>query len=472
MKNPSHDIVGREFLTYTIEQLIPLLRARKLSPVEVTQACLDRIEALNGTLCTYTLVLAEQALEQAREAMHALARSGPRSLLHGVPVSVKDVLETKGIPTTWGEKDLAEYRPSDDSTLVVKLREAGAIVLGKTNVDVYPHPEGARLIGPTRNPWDPKYLAGWSSGGSGAAVAALLDYSSIGTDTGGSIRIPAALCGVVGLKPTYGLVSKYRVFPYSNSFDHCGPLSRSVYDCALLLGIIAGHDPKDPTTVDRPVPDYTRGLGESVRGLRVGLPRGPFLEGDDPEVTRLVEEAVVVLGELGMEINAIDLPYFFDTWVVEVVSALETTAMAEAMGRPVRPSDLYVAHILGRGMAARRRILHRAISIREAAEHRYAEIFRHIDLIVMPTVPTTATGITEVSGKQRSDRLSFELELNTRIFSFIRYPAISIPCGFATDGMPVGLQIAGRPFEEELLLRAAHAYERATGWYRLHPVLL
>lgn len=463
-----------EFLTYTIGQLVHLLRGRKLSPVEVTQACLDRVQELNSSLCAYTAVLAEQALEQAREAERALARGMARSILHGVPVSVKDVYETRGIPTTWGAKDLAEYRPAEDSTVVTKLHEAGAILLGKTNVDAYPYHGGQwgqRLIGPTRNPWDLERTTGRSSGGSGAAVAAMLDYGSIGSDTAGSIRIPAAFCGVVGLKPTFGLVSKYRVFPYSYSFDHCGPLARSTHDCALLLHAITGHDSKDPTTVNRPVPDYTSGLEESVRGLRVGLPRAEAWESNQPEVTRLVEDAVSVLTGLGLEICEIDLPHLHDARWVSVVEALEISAMAEVMVSRERTADPYAAYLLLRDEAGRKRALDMGMQISQAAQLSYSEIFHSIDLIAMPTVPITAPRFTEVRSPWLRPGESFgEMVVrHTCIFNLVRYPAISIPCGIAGDGMPVGLQFAGRPFEEETVLRVAHHYEKATSWHFRHP---
>jgi aspartyl-tRNA(Asn)/glutamyl-tRNA(Gln) amidotransferase subunit A len=464
--------MGEEFLTYTIEQLAPLLRTRKLSPVEVTRACLERAEALNGKLSAYTIVLADRALEQAREAERALARGEGRSLLHGIPLSVKDVFETKDIPTTWGAKALASYRPVEDSTVVVKLRQAGALLIGKTNVDMYPYygwSDSERLIGPSRNPWDPQRTAGRSSGGSGASVAALMDYGSVGSDAGGSIRIPAALCGVVGLQPTFGLVSKYRVFPYSNSFDHCGPLARSVYDCALLLQTIAGYDRKDPTTVDRPVPDCTGGLGRPVGSLRIGLPRS---EANEPEVTRLIDEAVGILSDLGMEMHEISLPYLNDArWWVNMISFLETTAMTEAMVMPAKPLDLLPAYMTARNAAARKRVLDQSRVIGRAIQEAYAEIFNDVDLIITPTVPTTASRIGEDhSPWQRPAEPFAELMIRyTCIFTLIRHPAISIPCGFTTNGMPVGLQIVGRPFEEETVLRTAHAYERATGWHLRHP---
>ena len=466
-------MIDQDLATYTIGELVPLLRTREVSPVHVVQACLDRVERLNGTLCAYTTVLAEPALHQAREAERALAKGESRSLLHGIPVSVKDVCATRGIRTTWGARFLATYCPPGDSTVVVKLREAGAILLGKTNVDTYPYdgsPGSPRLIGPTRNPWDLARTAGRSSGGSAASVAASLDFGSIGSDNGGSIRIPAALCGVVGLKPTFGRVSKYRVFPYSDSFDHCGPLARSVYDCAALLGAIAGHDPKDATTVDRPVHDYVGGLEQPVRGLRAGVARVAW-EGNDPEVTRLVGEAIEVVSSLGLTMRDTDLPGLDHALWADAVGAAEINAMAEELAPRPTPANPYAAYMLERSQAFRQRVFDEGMGIVQAVRQAYAEIFRHIDLLVLPTVPITAPLLTEeTSPWTRADEVFVEMPARyTRLFNLIGYPAISVPCGYASDGMPVGVQIAGRPFEEEILLRVAHRYEQATDWHLRHP---
>ncbi|MBI4278552.1 MAG: hypothetical protein HY660_08860 [Armatimonadetes bacterium] len=463
-----------EFLSYTIEQLVPLFQTGQLSPLEVTRACLDRIAALNPTLQAYTAVLAEQALEDARQAERALARREARSPLQGVPVSVKDVFQTRDAPTTWGAADLAGYHTGHDATVVDGLRRAGAVLLGKANPDVYPYHGSARsprLIGPSRNPWDPERTAGRSSGGSAAGVAARLAYGSVGSDTGGSIRIPAAFSGVVGLKPTFGLVSNYRVFPYSKSFDCCGPLARSVYDCALLLGAVAGHDPEDPTTVDRPAADYLRGLDGSVRGVRVGVPRAAAWEGNDPEVTRLVDDAVAVLAAQGMVMQDIDLPDLHQGRWGRVVSAMETIEMADALGTPA-PSDPYAAHMRERAVLARTEILSLAQEVFRPMRLRYIGIFREVDVIALPTIAITAPRLSEEQSPwQRAGETLTELVARyLRIFNILGYPAISVPCGFSAGGLPVGLQIAGRPFEEALVLRAARAYERATDWHLRHPV--
>lgn len=465
-----------EFLAYDIGKLIQLFRRRHLSPVEVTRACLDRIASFNERLSAYITVLAEDALNEARKAEHAFMQGHAGGILQGVPISVKDVFETKDAPTTWGSRELAEHFAPEDSTVVSKLHEAGAIILGKTNVDMYPYdglPFTPRLIGPTRNPWDLNRTAGLSSGGSGASVAACLDYGSVGTDNGGSIRIPAALCGVVGLKPTFGLVSRHRVFPYSVSFDHCGPIARSVLDCALLFSAIAGHDPRDPSTVDRPLPDYRRGIGNPVQGLYAGLPRKVAWESNSPDVTRLVDEAVVVLQGLGVTMKEIDLPFVPQALWTTVVSVAETHDLVEGLRKTPNPLNAYVDHLASRAVMGRKDLLRHGMAIRNAARAKFEETFRDIDFAIMPTVPTTAPRFSDSHSSWQRPEESFSevLARYTSIFNLTHWPAITLPCGFASDGMPVGLQIAAPPFGEEILFRAAYGYERETGWSLQHPLL-
>jgi aspartyl-tRNA(Asn)/glutamyl-tRNA(Gln) amidotransferase subunit A len=463
-------------LPETIAELAPLLRSRQISPVEVTQACLARIDAFNATLCAYTSVLAEDALKQAREAEQALRRGETRGALEGIPLSVKDVYQTRRIPTTWGARALAEYRAPDDATVVVRLREAGAILIGKANVDTYPYhgtPEIPRLIGPTRNPWDPQRTAGRSSGGSAAAVSARLDYGSMGSDTGGSVRIPAALCGVVGLKPTFGRVSRHGVFLYSETFDHCGPIARSVHDCAVLFEAVAGHDPKDGAAAHVDAPDCVGEFGTPVRGLRVGVPHAE-LEGVQPEVRDLFLEAITIAVDLGMEVRTIDLPSLSDARWISIVSTLETTPMAGQMVSSGGPMDLLRSFMVTRSAGERQRLLDRGRQISQAATRTYDGVFRDVDVIMMPTVPVAAPTISEESSRwQLPDESFWEmLARHTRIFNFTGSPAVSLPCGFTKNRMPVGLQIAGRPFEEATILRVAHAYERATRWHEQRPPLL
>ena len=460
----------------TIAALAPLLQSREISPVEVVKLCLSRIESFNGRLCAYSAVLADDALERAREAERELQRGQIRGPLHGVPVSVKDVYKTRAAPTTWGAKPLAHYDSDVDAAVVERLREAGAVLIGKTNVDMHPYhgsPEAPRLIGPTRNPWDLDRTAGRSSGGSASAAAARLDYGSIGSDTGGSVRIPAALCGVVGVKPTFGRVSRRGVLLYSDAFDHCGPIARCVHDCAYLLVAIAGHDPRDITSAKEEVPDWTCVLGEPVTGLRVGVPYQQ-VEGSQPDVRQLFLTATERLSEAGCEIRPIQLPALADARWIRILSTLETTAMAERTMTLTNRDDPWSRFITARAVGERSRLMEHGYQLANAAQAEYREVFREVDVIAMPTVPIVAPRFSEEwSPWQLPEESFWELPArHTRIFNFIGYPAITIPCGFTQDAMPVGLQITATPFNEAVIFRAAHAYERATDWHTKRPPLV
>jgi len=459
----------------SLTELSSLLRDRQLSPVDVLEGCLARIEAHNRHLNAYITVFADRALDDARAAEQALARGDVRGPLQGIPVSVKDVFAAAGGPTTWGVRKLVEYRPPGDAAVVGRLRAAGAILIGKANVDTYPYDggrEGERLIGPTHNPWNLSRSAGRSSGGSGAAVAALLDYGSIGSDAAGSVRVPAAWCGVVGLKPTFGRVSRAGAFLYGDTFDHCGPIARSVSDCAVLLRAVAGYDPEDPTSVKRPVPDYTAELSGSVRGLRIGVPRqglpARFVE---PDVMRLFEDAVATYARLGADVKDVVIPAQRDARWVNVVNALETAAMAERLLPPRHPPDPFAEYMLLRREVGRERMIALGTRLSAMAQEAYAELFETVDCILTPTVPTTAPLFTdERSPWQLPEENLQELVVRyTGIVNLLRYPAISVPCGFAGNGMPAGLHVIGRPFEEAVVLRAAHAYEQVTPWHRETP---
>jgi aspartyl-tRNA(Asn)/glutamyl-tRNA(Gln) amidotransferase subunit A len=457
----------------TIAALAPLLQSRKISPVQVVEFCLSRIDSLNGRLCAYSAILADDALNHAREAERELQRGQIRGPLHGVPISVKDVYKTRAAPTTWGSKPLAHYGADVDAAVVERLREAGAVLIGKTNVDMHPYhgsPEAPRLIGPTRNPWDLDRTAGRSSGGSASAVAARLDYGSIGSDTGGSVRIPAAFCGVVGIKPTFGRISRHGVLLYSDSFDHCGPIARCVRDCACLLGAIAGHDPRDSTSVMEEVPDWTGGLDESVRGLRVGVPYQQ-VEGNQVDVRQLFLAATERLNEAGCEIRPIHLPALADAHWIRILSTLETTAMAERTMALTNRDDAWSKFIAARAAGERGRLLEHGHQLANSAQAKYRDVFREIDVIAMPTVPIAAPKFSEERSPWQLPEESFwELPArHTRIFNFIGYPAITIPCGFTLDAMPVGLQFAAPPLNEAVLFRAACAYERATDWHTRRP---
>jgi aspartyl-tRNA(Asn)/glutamyl-tRNA(Gln) amidotransferase subunit A len=455
--------------------LAAAVAARRLSPVEVVRALLARIEAHDGRLRSYLAVFAESALEEARAAEAAVGAGRPLGPLHGVPFAVKDLFAVAGTPTTAGSRFLAEPA-RHDSTAVARLRAAGAILLGKLNLHEFAYgPEGLNPHhGSPWNPWDPvpHRLPGGSSSGSGVAVAAGLTPAALGTDTGGSIRIPAACCGTVGLKPTYGRVSRAGVVPLAWSLDHVGPLTRSVADAAALLAVLAGPDPADPSSRALPVPDYLAGLAAPVKGLRVGLLRQD-VERADAEVSTAVAEAVRVLEGLGCSVRDVALPRArYGLAASYAVLSAEALASHEPLLR--RQGALYAPDVRRRlavgafltaadylkGQRARQ-------LIREEADAALAEV----DCLLGPTLPLAAPPVTaaEVRIGDRVESTRLALTSFTRLFNLGGHPAVALPCGFSRDGLPLSLQIAGRAFEEETVLRLAAAYEAATEWHRRRP---
>jgi aspartyl-tRNA(Asn)/glutamyl-tRNA(Gln) amidotransferase subunit A len=452
------------------------LRAREISPLELTESYLSRIEDLNPRVNAYITVTAERAREDARRATDELAAGKSRGPLHGIPMALKDLYETAGIRTTGGGKVHANHVPAHDCTVARRLRDAGTILLGKLNTHEYaygvttnnPH------YGATRNPWNLEHIPGGSSGGSGAAIAAGLATATLGTDTGGSIRMPASVCGVVGLKPTYGRVSKAGVLPLSYLFDHAGPITRSVEDAALVLNAIAGYDPADATSVRTPVDDYASGIGDGLRGLRIGIPRGYFYDHLEDEVAAAVEHAITELRQLGADVRGVEIP-----GVGAGVGALFGLVLAEAQeihahAMRTRPADFGadVRELLGSpppdsaalmlGLRARDAL---SVSMRSALES--------VDLLVTPTTPIVAARIGQETiryGGLEESILSAMIRC-TAPFNATGLPALSIPCGFTRAGLPVGLQLAGRPFDEVTVLRAGHAYEQATRWHLRVPAL-
>ena len=456
-----------------------LIAGKQVSPVEIVRTHLERITSLDGTLRSFITVTAEAALATAREAEAAVAAGRPLGPLHGVPLGLKDLYDTAGVRTTGGSKILAERVPTADATVVRRLRAAGMIVLGKLNMVEFAYgPEGRNPhYGHARNPWDTSAhrVAGGSSSGSGAAVAGGLATVALGSDTGGSIRIPCSLCGLTGIKPTYGRVSRAGVLPLSWSMDHVGPMTRTAADSALVLGAMAGYDAADPTSSVLPVPDYAAALSGDVRGLRVGLLRTFFLESATPEVRAAVETAARVLEKAGAVVDEVALP------AVRLAGAgalavVATEAMAyHAAWLRTRKADydpdvgkrlMAGAFVTGvhyvRGQQARA-LLRREVD--DALARR--------DVLLAPATPITAAGIDEretTLGDGPSDIRSALIRL-TRPFNFSGHPACSLPCGFSGAGLPIGMQIVGRPFDEAAVLRAADAYQRLTDWHTRRPVL-
>ena len=464
------------FLSTT--DLAGLFRSGELSPVEATEAYLERIGEVDERLNSYITVTAGQARAEAKAAEAEIASGNYRGLMHGIPVAVKDQFYTQGVLTTGGSSILKDFVPEYDATVIANLKRAGAVLLGKLNMsefamgDAFHHPYGR-----PRNPWDLNRNPGTSSSGSGAATAAFLCATSLGEDTGGSIRGPAAFCGLVGIRPTWGRVSRYGVLGSTWSMDAVGPISRTVADCAVTLGAIAGYDPKDPYTWDVPVPDYLAELDAGVEGLRIGVVTERIdYDGVDPQVRDAVTQAIGLLGELGAEVQEVSIPLMPDSAAVSTAIIYPDAATVHRQG--------IEEHLSGYDHNIRVRLL--AGSILPAQAHQKAQRLRHllrqqvlealerVDVLVMPTAPTGATPIPTAPGVASKEEFLEMLggrRSYTAPFNLASVPAISINCGFTSESLPVGLQIAGRPFEESTVFRAARAYEQATDWDQRRPPL-
>jgi aspartyl-tRNA(Asn)/glutamyl-tRNA(Gln) amidotransferase subunit A len=463
----------------SVADLARLIASKEVSPVAVVRAHLDRIAALDGGLRSFITVCADAALDAARAAEADVAAGRPLGPLHGVPIALKDLFDTAGVRTTGGSKILADRVPAEDATVVRRLRAAGAIVLGKLNMHEFAYgPEGRNVhYGDARNPWDAAEarIAGGSSSGSGVAVAAGLAPAALGSDTGGSVRIPASLCGITGLKPTYGRVSRAGVLPLAWSMDHVGPMTRSALDAALLLRAMAGYDPGDPTTSVLPVPDYTAALTGSVKGLRIGLLRSFFLDASSPEVREAVERAAKALEELGARVDEVKLDQ-----VANVAAASMAIVASEALAYHAewvrtRPGD-YQPDVLERLRAgAFVSGVHyvRGQQVRVLVRAEVDEALAKRDVLLAPATPIVATRIGETEtalGDGTTDVRSALIRL-TRPFNLSGHPACALPCGFTAGGLPIGMQVVGRPFDEATVLRVADAYQRATDWHTKHPPL-
>jgi aspartyl-tRNA(Asn)/glutamyl-tRNA(Gln) amidotransferase subunit A len=461
----------------TIVDLAPRLRRKEVSPVELTRACLERIEKLNPTLNAFITVTAESALAEARAAESEIFRGDWRGPLHGIPIALKDLVDTAGTRTTAASAVFEHRIPTEDGVVLQRLRRAGAVILGKNNLHEFAY-GGSSLVsffGDIHNPWNKAHIAGGSSGGSAAAVAAGLCYAAIGTDTAGSIREPAALCGCVGIKPTYGRVSGRGVIPLSWSLDHVGPLAPTVADAAVVLQAIAGYDPLDVNSADVPVSDYVSALREGTKNLRVGVPRAYFYDELDDEVRGAVEQALAVIRMCGDGHSCPSSREQLDPMVAEVrdvqldVPTDRTVQAAEAFAyhadRVAQTPDLYQPETLrrirtGENISAAEYIQRRHEL--DEQRRRVQDIFAEVDLLVTPTMPIPAPAIADL--KKNPDALRpAELILlrNTRPFNVWGLPAISVPCGFTKSGLPIGLQIAGPRWREDLVLRLAQAYEQA-----------
>jgi aspartyl-tRNA(Asn)/glutamyl-tRNA(Gln) amidotransferase subunit A len=453
----------------SITELAPRLAAKEVSPVELTEAMLARIERHDPDLNAYITVTADSARHAARAAEAAIMAGHALGPLHGIPVALKDLYATRGVATTYGSPLFADWVPDFDGAAVERLKRAGAVILGKTNLHelAYGTTSANAHYGPVRNPWRRDHHPGGSSGGSAAAVAAGLAYAAMGSDTGASIRQPAACCGIVGIKPTFGRVSKFGALPLSWSQDHVGPLTRTVADAALLMQALAGFDPRDPTSVDRPVPDFGADLDKGVRDTRIGVVRGFFFDDCDPEIVGAVDVAIRVLEDQGARIDELELADMDAAYAAGVITiAVEGAAYhaADLRARPELFSDeLRAAFQLGSFYQATDYV--QAQRLRRHLIDQVGREMAGLDAVVMPTTPIPPTPIAANPPGHAMLR-----PRNTMPFNALGLPAISVPCGFTTAGLPIGLQIAGHAFAEAMVLRIARAYEHATDWRRTPPL--
>jgi len=450
-----------------------LIERRQLSPVELTQAFLDRAQSLDPQLNAFLLSTADKALAQARDAEAEISAGRWRGPLHGMPFALKDIFSTAGLRTTGHSRVCADVVPTHDAAAVTRLYEAGGVLLGKLATHEFAHggPSFDLPWPPARNPWDTGHFTGGSSSGSGAAVAAGLTPAALGTDTGGSIRLPAALCGIVGLKPTYGLVSRRGVFPNSFTFDHAGPMAWTVADCAAVLAVIAGHDPGDPASADRAVPDYAGSLGGDLRGMRIGVVRH-FHETDidtAPEVVAAFETALDVLRSLGAAVEDVRLRPAKQYSDVKITIAESELFNVHAAALRARPGD-FGEDFLGRVLGA---VLISGADYMDAQRERrlmlseLRPVWQRCNALVTPTAPGPAPAFGEWRTVSFLQKASFTTPWNVS-----GGPALSQCMGFSSGGLPLALQVAGRPFDDATVLRIGHAYERATGWRDRRPALV
>jgi aspartyl-tRNA(Asn)/glutamyl-tRNA(Gln) amidotransferase subunit A len=479
-----------ELYELTIHELHDKLKKREVSSVEATSSILERIDVVEGTVKSFITVTPEEAMKNAESADKRIA-DGNADVLTGIPVALKDIFLTNGIRTSCGSRILENFIPPYDSTAVAKLKEKGIVLVGKLNQDEFAMGSSTESswFGATRNPWHPDYIPGGSSGGSAACIAARQATATLGTDTGGSIRQPASHCGCVGLKPTYGRVSRYGVIAYASSLDQVGPITRDVTDCAIMLGAVAGYDPKDSTSVNLPVPDYSGSLSTDVKGLKVGLPREYFIEGLDPSVKEAMDEAIAIYKGLGAEFTEISLPH-----TDYAVATYYLIATAEASSNLARYDgvrfghrnteargliDMYmVSRDEGFGAEVKRRIMLgtyalssgyydayylKAQKVRTLIMQDFIRAFESVDVILTPVAPTPAFRI----GEKINDPLQMYLsDIFTIPVNLAGTCGISVPAGFSGDGLPIGMQLIGKPFGEETILRAAYAFEQNTDWHK------
>jgi aspartyl-tRNA(Asn)/glutamyl-tRNA(Gln) amidotransferase subunit A len=460
----------RELTSFPLFEISALVRSRQLSPVELTQACLARIEQFNSRLNAFITVTADLARQQARVAEAEIQHGKWRGPLHGIPISLKDLIDTAGVRTTAASELFKDRVPEADAEVVRRLSAAGAVLLGKTNLHEFAY-GGSCLVscfGTVHNPWDLGRVTGGSSGGAAAAVAAGMCFAAIGTDTAGSVRMPAGCCGIVGIKPTYGLVSTRGVIPLSWSYDTVGPITRNVRDAALVLQAIAGYDEQDLASVPLPAEDYSAALEHTTSMLRVGVAREYFFADLDGDVATAVDHAIATINHLTSETREVAVPVDPD-YTVHTSEAFAYHAKFTAESPNLYQSDTLRRIRSGEKASAADYIQkrHELQRLRRAVP----AVFREVDVIVTPTAPILPPMIAELERDPRElRRKETALLRNTRPFNVLGVPAISVPCGYSSAGLAVGMQISGRPGEDATVLALAHAYERATNWNRMPPL--
>ncbi|MBI3303977.1 MAG: amidase [Deltaproteobacteria bacterium] len=455
----------------SLSEVAALVAKRELSPMELTQATLDRIATLDSKLHAYYTVFATEALAVAREAETQIRGGNYRGPLHGIPIAVKDIYESG--PTTGGSKLRKDYVAQQDCTVVTKLKQAGGVMLGKLATYEFAAgtPTLASYFQPARNPWNLEIDPGGSSSGSGAAVAAGLAFGAMGTDTGGSIRWPAFCCGIVGMKATYGRVSRAGVFPLSWNLDHTGPMTRTVQDCALMLQACAGYDPLDPASANVPVPDFSAKLGHNIKGMRIGIPRKLFADNCGKEILTAFEAAAAQMVKLGAEVVDVESITLDELRATFWPLACADAAAYHLADLQKRPGDYNpdLRLLLSVGVLISATAYVQAERVREQIRRQMLQQLETVDLFMLP-----ATGV--MPGPIRSESpglylMAEDFPIYTPLFNLTGFPALALPCGFSAAGLPLGFQLAGKPFDEATVFQAGYAYEQATPWYTRHPAL-
>jgi aspartyl-tRNA(Asn)/glutamyl-tRNA(Gln) amidotransferase subunit A len=463
----------------SIERASALIRTKKVSPVELTQACLSRIERLNPQLNAFITVTADSALVEARQAENEIQKHRWRGALHGIPIALKDLVDTAGVRTTAGSELFKDRIPAEDAEVVRRLKAAGAVFLGKLNMHefAYGGSSAVSFFGPVRNPWNLAHSPGGSSGGSAAAVAAHLCYGAIGSDTGGSIREPAAYCGIVGLKPTYGRVSTAGAIPLSWSLDHLGPMTRTTVDAALMLQVLAGYDPRDSSSLDTSVPDYAAAIRTATSSLRVGIPHEFFFEGLDPDIQAALEAALSELKTLTrvqLDIAPLATNGTYAAVMDPCIAILQAEAYAHHQDYVAKSPELYQKPTLERILAGTKITTSTYVQSRRQMEQIRRTVsrgFDGVDLLITPTTPIPPFEIADLLSDPTTMRpKEVRMLHNTRPFDMFGAPTISVPCGFTRSGLPIGMQITGALGDEGTVLRLARAYEQATEWHKRQPI--